>query len=271
MFRRLLAPLVVIALLAGCASTPPAAEVVAEDSPAIELVDLWRVTGAEGESADTWLRLDAGEFQLWRDCGMIQGSWRASNGLMLASVFGASGGCGTDTAPTADWLESVEGYVQTSDGFQLVDAAGSPVATLTIDGAPDPIPDAADFYAEAPEVTDETRAYFAQAKPLPGSLTPGSLEGQWAAEGVDASLGAGVDFAADGTWTGSDGCNGGSGRWAADASGGFLATSGVSTLMACEGALVPSWVAQAQLAGFDGDVLVLLDSDGVELGRLVTG
>ena len=46
-------------------------------SPALGLVNLWRVAGAEGEDADTWLRLDAQEFQLWRDCGMITGSWKA--------------------------------------------------------------------------------------------------------------------------------------------------------------------------------------------------
>ena len=185
--------------------------------------------------------------------------------------FNSSGTCAADTLPVVGWLESVEAFVKTADGFTLADAAGSPVASLTIDGAPDPIPDAADFYAEPPEVTDDTRADFAATEPRPSSLTVGSLEGQWAAEGTDVSTGAGVEFAADGTWTGSDGCNGGSGRWAADASGGFLATSGVSTLMACEGASVPSWVAQARLAGFDGDVLVLLDRDGGELGRLVKG
>ena len=273
---RLIGPLIAVALLAGCASTPPPVEVAPGevapgDSSPVDLVNLWRVTDADSESAETWLRLDAGEFQLWRDCGMIMGSWRASNGLMLASVFGSSGTCAADTLPVVGWLESVEAFVKTADGFTLADAAGSPVASLTIDGAPDPIPDAADFYAEPPEVTDDTRAYFAATDPLPSSLTVGSHEGQWAAEGTDVSTGAGVEFAADGTWTGSDGCNGGSGRWAADASGGFLATSGVSTLMACEGASVPSWVAQARLAGFDGDVLVLLDRDGGELGRLVKG
>ena len=271
MFRRLFAPVLAITLLAGCASTPPAAEVVPERSSAVDLVNLWRVTGAEGESAKTWLRLDAGEFQLWRDCGMIMGSWRATDGLMLASVFGASGSCATDGLPGVAWLESVAGYAATNDGWQLVDATGSTVASLTIDGAPQPDPNAAEFYTEAPEVTDETRAYFAGSVPLPATLTVGSIVGRWTPEGVDTSTGANVEFAADGTWTGSDGCNGGEGRWAIGANGGFLATSGASTLIACDGALVPSWVSQAQLAGLDGDVLVLLDRDGAELGRLVTG
>ena len=270
MFRKLFTPVIAITLLAGCAGTPPAAEVVPEGSAAVDLVNLWRVSGAEGETADTWLRLDTGEFQLWRDCGMMSGSWSATDGLMLASVFGASGSCATGSIPSIGWLESVAGYSATGNGWKLVDTTGSAVAFLTIDGAPEPIASAAEFYTRAPEVTIETRAYFADAAPLPAALTPGIVEGRWTPEGVDPATGAGVEFAADGTWEGSDGCNGGAGRWAADASGGFLATSGPSTLMACDGALVPGWVSQAQRVGFDGDVLVLLDRDGAELGRLLS-
>ncbi|TFC88967.1 META domain-containing protein [Cryobacterium sp. TMT3-29-2] len=75
-------------------------------------------------------------------------------------------------------------------------------------------------------------------------------------------------FEADGTWTGSDGCNGSQGRWATDGAGTLLATSGVSTLIACEGAPVASWVAQARLAVIDNGELRLIDAGGSELGRL---
>lgn len=269
MFRKLSVPVLAVALLAGCASTPPAAEVVPGASSPIDLVNLWRVTDADGEAVDTWLRLDAGDFQLWRECGIISGSWRATDSLMLASVSGSSGSCANETLPSINWLESVTSFAPATQGWQLLDAAGSPVATLTIDGAPEPIATAADFYAEAPEITAETRAFFAEAAPLSSTLTPGPIDGRWTSEAVDASTGAGVEFAADGSWTGSDGCNGGEGRWAIGANGSFLATSGLSTLMYCDGAPVPSWVATAQRAGFDGNVLVLLDADGTELGRLV--
>ena len=269
MLRRLVTPIITAVLLAGCSSAPLATEVGPGTSSAIELVNLWRVTGAEGETADTWLRIDKSEFQLWRECEMISGSWRATEGLMIASVFSASGSCASDGIPSVHWIDAITGYQATNGGWQLVDATGSPIASLTIDGAPEPIDTAAEFYAEPPEVTDETRQFFDEAVALPASLAVGALEGQWAAEGVDTSTGAGVEFAADGTWTGSDGCNGGSGRWTTDLAGSFLATSGASTLMACDGAFVPSWVSTALLAGFDGDVLVLLDSGGAELGRLV--
>src|SRR5687767_13800723 len=97
--------LLVIAL-AGCAQSPQAEQT--PDPPATEntnvepgplgLVNLWRVSDAEGESDETWLRLDAHEFQLWRDCGMIQGTWSATETLLLATVFGALGDCGGGTS-----------------------------------------------------------------------------------------------------------------------------------------------------------------------------
>ena len=74
-------------------------------------MNLWRVAGAEGEAADTWLRLDAQEFQLWRDCGMITGSWKASAGLFLAAAWGAMGDCANGSMPDVPWLERASGFV----------------------------------------------------------------------------------------------------------------------------------------------------------------
>jgi hypothetical protein len=50
--------------------------------------------------------------------------------------------------------------------------------------------------------------------------------------------------------------------------GWFVATSGPSTLIGCEGAPIPGIVGAAYRAGFDGKTLVLLDQAGAELGRL---
>lgn len=75
----------------------------------------------------------------------------------------------------------------------------------------------------------------------------------------------------DGTWIGSDGCNGGSGRWAMGDGGELLVTAGPSTLIGCEGVGVPGLFAQSALAGFDGAELVLLDQTGAELVKLVRG
>src|SRR5215207_4063500 len=108
------------ALLAGCAGNPTPSD--APDSPpvtgpgasdvsqALGLIGLWRVSDATGEEPDTWLRLDAVEFQLWRDCGMIMGSWSAGEEAFIASPHSASGDCVDGALPRVVWLESAASY-----------------------------------------------------------------------------------------------------------------------------------------------------------------
>jgi heat shock protein HslJ len=240
----------------------------------VGLVNLWRVAGAEGEAADTWLRLDARQFQLWRDCGMITGSWTASAGLFLAAPWGTMGDCATGSMPVVPWLERASGYVATPGGFDLVDASGHALAVLTIDGAPDPIATAAEFYAQAPQITPETTKAFRTPSALATGLTAATAEallGTWVPVAYAVKTNPHVTFTADGRWTGSDGCNDGGGRFAVGGGGMLLSTAGPSTLIGCEGAPVPTWVAQATSAGFDKDWLLLFDLDGNEIGRLDRG
>ena len=253
-------------------SPPPTSPPTGAEYAAIGLINIWRVSGAAGEAAATWLRMDVPEFQLWRDCGMIQGSWRASENLLLASTYSASGECVTGTTlPRVAWLESVTGYRAAGAGWELTDASGAVVATLTIDGKPDAIPTAAEFYTEPPVITEAMRETLRLPASLPPEFTPATpdgLVGRWVPISPSGATDPHVLFAADGTWTGSDGCNGGQGRWAADGHGALLATAGASTLIACEGAPVPSWVSEARVAAVDGGVLRLLDAVRAELGQL---
>jgi META domain len=79
-----------------------------------------------------------------------------------------------------------------------------------------------------------------------------------------------VELAADGTYTGSDGCNRTRGPWSVGPGGALDAGPGPSTRMACPDMVpVPSWFTLAARARFDGAELVLLDADGAELGRVV--
>jgi hypothetical protein len=281
--RSALAASVITLALAGCAVAPSTAapstaaptRLPPAGDGAIELVGMWRVTGAEGESAGTWLRLDAGELHLWRDCGPILGSWRAGDQTLAASVWGSAGECASGgTPPEVPWLSEAVAYQQVEAGWELLDVDGEVVATLVVDGAPEPIPSVTEEYARAPVVTDLTRSHFTPSVPLPGSLAPveftDALLGAWYPPS-GTSTGAHVEFTGDGAWVGSDGCNGASGRWVVAAGGEFLATAGPSTLMGCEGSPVPHWVASAARAGFDGDQLVLLDPAGAEVGRLDRG
>jgi len=260
-------------LLGGCAQT--GGKDVGNDSGAIGLVNLWRVSGAVGEAPNTWLRLDASEFQLWRDCGMISGSWAASGTLFLGAVTSASGTCSTaDAMPTIDWLDAASSYRRTTTGFALVNRDGHDVATLTVDGAPKPIDTVDVSYTKPPVVTDAVRQAFQPPKALPSRLTPATaatLTGTWVPATGAMPMNPHVTFAADGSWTGTDGCNGGGGRWAIDNDGRFLTTTGSSTLIGCDGAPIPAMVGATSRMAFDGATLVLLDHDGHEQGRLARG
>ncbi|KAA1013826.1 META domain-containing protein [Pseudonocardia sp. EV170527-09] len=77
-----------------------------------------------------------------------------------------------------------------------------------------------------------------------------------------------AEFAPDGTWTGSDGCNGQSGEWTLGGDGALRATAGPSTLIGCENVPVARWVSGAVRVETDGDALLLHPAAG-EPVRLV--
>jgi META domain len=100
-----------------------------------------------------------------------------------------------------------------------------------------------------------------------------ALVGRWVPVG-DAGRAAPtrpfVELAADGTYTGSDGCNRTRGPWSAGLDGTLHVGPGPSTRMACPDMVaVPSWFTLAARLRFDGAELVLLDAGGAELGRVV--
>ncbi|MDI6021929.1 META domain-containing protein [Leucobacter sp. UT-8R-CII-1-4] len=74
-----------------------------------------------------------------------------------------------------------------------------------------------------------------------------------------------LEFTADGTLSGSDGCNRITGTWTAE---GEVVVFGpmASTKMACEG--VETWLIDPASATVKGDVLTVSDSKGKEIGTL---
>jgi heat shock protein HslJ len=76
-----------------------------------------------------------------------------------------------------------------------------------------------------------------------------------------------VHFSQDGTWHGSDGCNGQSGRWKLEPDGAFEASANPSTDIGCDNVEVGLWLAQARTADLGGNVLVLRDAEGDGTGR----
>ena len=70
----------------------------------------------------------------------------------------------------------------------------------------------------------------------------------------------------DGSWTGSDGCNGVKGTWDVGADGTLTVEAGPSTLIFCDGKPLPTLFANAASASVDtlagGDTLTLVDDAG---------
>jgi hypothetical protein len=251
-----------------------AASVVPGGDP-VDLVGSWHIEGAQGEEPGAVLRV-ADDVMLWRECGAYFGSWRAaSGGLFVASFDGAEGGCPMGEEPTPGWLARTVGFAVDGDERSLLAADGSVTARLRPGARPTASSHMLPELAEPPEVTPELREALAPAEPLSEELTPAAapdLVGRWIpAEGDyrSAPEQPHVQLDGDGTWSGSDGCNGSGGRWTAGQDGALIATSGASTLIGCDGAPVDSWLYSAADAGFDGDdVLVLVGPDGTETGRL---
>lgn len=281
-----IAAVVIAAGLVGCSplggtSTPedtrtpiePQAPASPAEQPAhdpIGLVNLWRVS-APGEADDTWLRLEAGSYQLWRECGVYTGEWEASGRAFLATEpVSDTAACFGETDDSAAWLQGAATYRSEDDGWVLVDTEGRALAALTVDGAPEPIGAPEDAFAVPPVVDDATRFALAEPPLLPADLRPAEraeLLGRWEVEGTAAGSDEGphVELRPDGTWQGHDGCNWHGGMWAIDEGGRLLVTWGPSSAQECGDDDVPLGIFAATRAGFDGDALVLVGPEGDRL------
>lgn len=263
-----------LVLLTACGSAEQATdslqpEPVDDETPEpVELVGLWTVEGA-GE--DGTLRLDGDRgVALFRDCGLIYGQWDANtDGLFLGEASAWGGGCGQDR-PTPAWLHAAAAHRPDGEGHVLLDEAGEPVARLVPGEVPTVPPTVLESVAQPPEVSEETRRGLQQGVPLPDGLAAADSEalvGRWVPLDAPADSEAHAKFDPGGAWSGSDGCNELGGRWRSGTDGALLATGRGSTDIGCENIPVESRLTRAARAGFDGEVLVLIDRQGAVLGR----
>lgn len=90
-----------------------------------------------------------------------------------------------------------------------------------------------------------------------------SVVGVWGQPDVQGQ--PSINFADDGSYSGSDGCNNIMGSWEADGNTidlGMMAT----TMMACQG--VDEWLSKSSTAVRDGNTLTFFDANDSELGTL---
>lgn len=257
--------------LAGCTSapSPEPSPTPAAVSDAIELVGLWQVSDVEGGSPNTWLRLDAGDAQLLRDCGVDHYLWEARDGVFIASIGSTMGTCASDSGPVIpEWLDDAVGYEPHGSGWQLVDESGTALATLAANGSPAPNPAVSEEYTLVPPITAGTRLHFQLPASLPAFLTPGDISGRWMLEGLTDRPDVFVEFGSS-NWRAKDGCNGNYGRWALVDTGLLITGIEIASQIACDNVAVAPFVFEAESAGFDGDTLVLVGAAGTELARFV--
>jgi hypothetical protein len=243
--------LLVLALLVGLGTPAHAVTPRLRDSDPLALVGWWRVA-TTGQT----VVIDPSRFEVRTGAATAEGSWVGdSAGRFLARGYGAP----------PEWLATAAGFAVDGSDRVLLDRAGAAVARLrpapvgTVTGAADPARPPSDL---------ELRSRGPVA-PLPANVTPvGDLTGRWVPTDDVGSRPAYVEFAADGTWTGSDGCTGTGGSWLAGPDGAFLATAwSVMTFVACPGVGVAPQVGGARRIGTDGATVVLLDADGAPVGH----
>lgn len=239
------------------------------------LIGSWVVTGTP-ETEPITLAFSESELTISRPCGSQGGEWRASpTGLFVANTTFWSMPCqGGGTPPL--WLTAASAFELDGDRVRLLDLDGAPVAILVAGDAPGS--------TAGQHATTSPIAPRGEAEPqstardvVPDTLepaTPDRLLGRWTSadepEEDEAPTQPFARFSPDGTWNGSDGCNGQGGRWAANDQGELLGTQGPQTLIGCDGMTpIGGWVASAAAAGFDEDILVLLDASGQEVARLL--
>ena len=281
--RRACLPVAVLAptalLLAACANPDvpgaqaPADATYAPLTDAREAVGTWTVGGTANDAdAGTVLQIGA-DMNLWLDCGLVGVSYLVgTDGALLTDAWSGSGACDLPGVPA--WLGDATSIATVADDLVLLAADGTPTATLTAGGTPKVPADVSAELAQDPVLDDVLRAQLDPTSPeLPAGVTAATTDeivGHWLpAEPVGEPEASYLRLAADGTWTGSDGCNGAQGLWlSADSS--WRATSGPQTMMFCEGVQMPIVAATARAAGLDADgSLVLVDAEGAELVRLV--
>lgn len=165
-------------------------------------------------------------------------------------------------------------FVATSDGgIILRDLKGVTVATLTPTSTLRTPAGVDPRGSELPTASAQGRAAFDRVLVVSNDLAPATrdaLIGSWRPQRAKNDR-ARLTFEDDGSFRGSDGCNGVFGRWSMDGDTGAIVTTppGAMTLIGCNNSGMPGTVHGARFAGFDGDVLVLVDAGGKELARFV--
>ena len=248
-------------VVSGCTPAPvaepaPTARPAAPASLATDISGDWTVTDLADESTVS-VTFDGAEWSTTYPCGKAAGFWVTAGSVFLAQLGSFDQSCLVDGGFTVRWADLAVAFAQTATGWELLDANNAPVATLS---NRQPV-------SRVPEWPQLVQPFAEQVTALSTTLSLDKLTGRWIPL-VDDPGRSFVEFS-ETTWGSTDGCNESGGKWS-DLGDGYILTMGYPyiTQVGCENIPVEGWVSSARTAGFDGDILVLFDADGSELGSL---
>jgi len=231
----------------------------------------------------------------------ITGGWASApatpSALLAVTLWSVDQGCPTLRAidPHLTWLERASAFRRSGDTVTLLDSRGRPMAEL------EPAPSASTrpvggmgsvgspAAAVLPDGLPAATRTGLLGRWVPGAPTrrgggPGGGSGggpaqpRWAPRKGREATAVGrtpeqpfLELRADGSWTGSDGCNGLAGRWSIGGDGRLLAVAAPTTAIGCDNVDLGSALVRAARVGFDGSSLILLDAAGLVTATLVRG
>ncbi|MDH6181515.1 hypothetical protein M2152_001697 [Microbacteriaceae bacterium SG_E_30_P1] len=261
--RSLAVTLVAVMPLAACTAVPPrphpAPSRTAPASVDTQLLGTWTLTDAVTGETGTLTFSTPRAFTAELACGVTSGSWVTADSTWLAIAERSDPDCVHDNRSILTWIDSVIGINPTNTGWDLTNAQGTTLVSLSDASAAQ---------------TNADGAYT--ARPLPPDLTASSIEGEWVTSEIGGkTLRRAVTVVfRDGSWVASTRMSGlcAGGRYAELGDGFVLAiTLGFGASLGCEADEVNGLVSQMRTAGFDGDELVLFDASGDELVRFARG
>ena len=278
---RLLRVFALFALLGACADPallPPGSGPGTRATPlplAARAVGTWTVHDVSAPFEGAVLQIDGSYATLWRECGTLDyAALVGPTGRLRVRLQGGGGVCDVDAG--LPWLEAATRLDADGERLVLEGADGTRLATLEHGDTPPVHESIAPELADDPILTDEIEATLtAPAIEVPAGLTPAAedaVTGRWYPDrhspaDPDAAW---LELRADGTWAGSDGCNGQGSVWLLEPSGWFRTGTWAQTEIGCGGVDVGRALASSVALAFDIDgALVALDEGGTTTGRFV--
>ena len=270
------APVTSVAPTSGRSPSTPASVAVAPADP-LRLVGMWRIE-APGEEAGAVLRL-GDDLMIWRRCGPDLGGWAANKaGMFVGAIEASTSPCPFTVESTKgpSWLVATTSYAIEGTSRRLLDSSGRTTAILRPSAAVAGSKHVIGFLAKPPKLTKDLAARIDALSPIVGGTQASGihadLAGRWIPldpNGKPTTSASYVTFDRTGWWSGSDGCNGQSGRWAQGQSNTFLALQGGQTLIGCNGINVGGILARTTAVTSQGAILVMSDRSGQPIGKFV--